>query len=91
MFIVITKNKIYKENKLEDFEKKHKMKFDIDEFKCIGQDHIVQIDNVDNITFLQDKHKIANLMLSSIYRKEKNNNWILYLIALLQLVAIFHK
>lgn len=87
MFICITDNFIYKNKSLDKLNKKNNFRFDLQDFKVVGSDYIINCTNKD-IEFIQDKNSLYNASLSSLFRKDNSNKFILIFILLLNIVVL---
>jgi hypothetical protein len=69
MFIVITPSKIFTAKTLDGINKQIHSQIDMDEFKSIGGDLIVNMSSAD-LDFVQDKRKLSSIMFGNFFKKD---------------------
>lgn len=69
MFYVITTHCIYKGKTVKDVSQQIDGKLDIDEFKQVGADMIVNLSE-QNLDFVQDKRKLSSIMFGNFFKKD---------------------
>jgi hypothetical protein len=87
---VITENRILKDVKLEKLNKKYNVKFSEEDFKIKGNDYIVSLDN-DDLSYVKDLSKIANIPIGKLFKKDTSNKLILYIILAINFIMLVIK
>lgn len=87
MFYAITKNELYIGRTLKDINKKLNAILDINEFRRLGNNYIINLSD-DDINFIQDTKKMSKVMVQNLFKKSDSISWILYVIAAMQLILL---
>lgn len=69
MFYVITTHAIYKGKTVKDVNNQIKGTLDMDEFKQVGPDMIINLTEKD-LDFVQDKRKLSTIMFGNFFKKD---------------------
>lgn len=90
MYIAITENRVLIESTLIKLNKKHKVKFNDDDFKVKGNDYILTIDN-ENLSYVKDLDKIASIPIDKLFKKDTSNKMTLYIILAINIIMMITK
>lgn len=71
MYYVIRPSGLVSAPSLNALNKRYGYKLEEDEFAIVGKDFVVKLTNVD-IDFVQDKHKMENLVFAGFFRKDNS-------------------
>ncbi|NLK71842.1 MAG: hypothetical protein GX285_02330 [Clostridiales bacterium] len=87
MFYAITKNELYTGKTLKDINKKLNAILDVNEFRRLGNNYIINLTD-DDINFIQDTKKMSKIMVQNLFKKSDSTSWLIYIIIGLQLILL---
>lgn len=86
-YIAITPNEVYQADSVEELNKEMDGLLGNSEFKRVGDCYIATMNNED-LTFIQDKKRMANIPWQRLAKKDKTVEYILYGVLVLQFITL---